>query len=207
MAQEEVRRQEFDDKLRLRYISAAAAIFQLAMCRRQFFNPFSHFSCSTTRPCLAAQLELSTPIMINWWIFLNQWPKIPPPLLPVVVPNLPRLSSEGSDWVEDHREVNHIDWLHKIGLTTSIFAWFSCTIILSKLVSQKFFPYNSVRHFGIEWTCIRASCARTWPKPCYFDNHINKSRLIPRPKLYFYSEKDKSMINSILKIKIVNWRN
>ena len=78
--------------------------------------------------------------MINWWIFLNQWPKIPPPLLPVVVPNLPRLSSEGSDWVEDHREVNHIDWLHKIGLTTSIFAWFSCTIILSKLVSQNFSP-------------------------------------------------------------------
>ena len=40
LAQEEVRRQEFDDKLRLRYIPAAA-IFQLEMCRRQFFNPFS----------------------------------------------------------------------------------------------------------------------------------------------------------------------
>ena len=83
--------------------------------------------------------------MINWWIFLKPVAKNSsspelrcaaacrrPPNLCLAFP------SEGSDWVEDHREVNHIDWLHKIGLTTSIFAWFSCTIILSKLVSQNF---------------------------------------------------------------------
>ena len=150
--------------------------------------------------------------MINWWIFLKPVAKnsSSPELRrclsssPKLVPRL----SFGRKWLSWRPP-----WSKSYRLVTqNRFDNFNFRVVflhnhLVQACKSKFFPYNSVRHFGIEWTCIRASCARTWPKPCYFDNHINKSRLIPRPKLYFYSEKDKSMINSILKIKIVNWRN
>ena len=156
---------------------------------------------------LSTQLELSTPIMINWWIFLNQWPKIPPPLRYAAC--RPKLASPflGRKWLSWRPP-----WSKSYRLVTqNRFDNFNFRVVflhnhLVQACKSKFFPYNSVRHFGIEWTCIRASCARTWPKPCYFDNHINKNRLNPRPIHTVFIFR-KSMINSTLKIKIVNWRN
>ena len=149
--------------------------------------------------------------MINWWIFLKPVAKnsSSPELLCCCLSSSPKLVprlSFGRKWLSWRPP-----WSKSYRLVTqNRFDNFNFRVVflhnhLVQACKSKFFPYNSVGRFGIEWTCIRASCARTWPKPCYFDNHINKSRLIPRPILYFYSVK--SMINSTLKIKIVNWRN
>ena len=151
--------------------------------------------------------------MINWWIFLKPVAKnsSSPELLcrclsssPKLVPRL----SFGRKWLSWRPP-----WSKSYRLVTqNRFDNFNFRVVflhnhLVQACKSKFFPYNSVRHFGIEWTCIRASCSRTWPKPCYFDNHINKNRLNPRPILLTVFIVRKSMINSTLKIKIVNWRN
>ena len=149
--------------------------------------------------------------MINWWIFLKPVAKnsSSPELRrclsssPKLVPRL----SFGRKWLSWRPP-----WSKSYRLVTqNRFDNFNFRVVflhnhLVQACKSKFFPYNSVRHFGIEWTCIRASCARTWPKPCYFDNHINKNRLNPRP-IHTVFIVIKSMINSTLKIKIVNWRN
>ena len=150
--------------------------------------------------------------MINWWIFLKPVAKnsSSPELLcrclsssPKLVPRL----SFGRKWLSWRPP-----WSKSYRLVTqNRFDNFNFRVVflhnhLVQACKSKFFPYNSVRHFGIEWTCIRASCSRTWPKPCYFDNHINKNRLNPRPIHTVFIVR-KSMINSTLKIKIVNWRN
>ena len=149
--------------------------------------------------------------MINWWIFLKPVAKnsSSPELRrclsssPKLVPRL----SFGRKWLSWRPP-----WSKSYRLVTqNRFDNFNFRVVflhnhLVQACKSKFFPYNSVRHFGIEWTCIRASCARTWPKPCYFDNHINKNRLNPRPIHTVFIVR-KSMINSTLKIKIVNWRN
>ena len=150
--------------------------------------------------------------MINWWIFLKPVAKnsSSPELRRCCLSSSPKLVprlSFGRKWLSWRPP-----WSKSYRLVTqNRFDNFNFRVVflhnhLVQACKSKFFPYNSVRHFGIEWTCIRASCSRTWPKPCYFDNHINKNRLNPRPIHTVFIVR-KSMINSTLKIKIVNWRN